>query len=328
MKQALRWDEVKSEALVVSAPGKMEIREVNVPEPANAQVMVAVRHSCISPGTEGRVLAGQQAGLPDFPVVPGYSAAGIVERTGPGSRWKQGQAVFLTGAPCTDYSVCWGAHQRHVVVDDSKLIAVPEGADLAAASSAKLAAIAWHGVRLAKVGEGEKVAVLGLGPIGMCAALSAKARGANVAVMDLRASRRALAQTLGLEVLDPNASDLQGEYAVVIDATGAAAALPGAVTMLRDKPWDDCEHSPTRLVIQGSYAQPPILPYDDLFVKEPLVLIPRDNQRQDIDAVLQMIAKGELPMGNLLQDFGPPSRAMDAYNSLASGERVTGYFTW
>lgn len=319
---------MNSEALVIVAPYELAVRSICVREPGLSQALVAVAHSCISPGTEARVLAGQQVNMPAFPVVPGYSAAGVVERSGPESKWKQGQHVFLTGAACAEFAVCWGAHQRHVVVDDAALTPIPHGVDLASASCAKLAAIAEHGRRLAGIGPGERVAVVGLGPIGFFAALCARAEGADVAVCDLREVRRTLARSLGFREIpaeDPHNAD---GFDVVIDATGASAALSGTTRLLRDKPWDNQEYPLTRLVVQGSYASPPSLPYDELFCKEPMILIPRDNQRQDVEVVLEMMADGRLPAAGILEDFGSPAKAADAYRSLAAGNTITGFFSW
>jgi 2-desacetyl-2-hydroxyethyl bacteriochlorophyllide A dehydrogenase len=266
--------------------------------------------------------------MPAFPVVPGYSAAGIVENPGPDSIWEPGQRVFFSDAPCANFAVSWGAHQRHVVVPDRALTEVPPGVDLGMASSAKLVAIAEHGQRIAAVRSGERVAVLGLGPIGFFTALCARARGAIVAVSDLRPARRELAEELGLAILPSEQPSSSEGFDVVVDATGAAPALPIAVSLLREKPWDDLEHPTARLLVQGSYANPPALPYDELFLKEPQILIPRDNQRRDVEAALDMMARGTLPVDRILHDFGSPGRAAEVYQTLAGGEWITGYFSW
>lgn len=315
------------QALVVSAPHQLTPRSVELPCLKEKHALVGVEYSCISPGTESRVIAGLQQGMPPFPVVPGYSAVGTILEVGSGSSWKAGERVFLTGAPCLNFAVCWGAHQSHVVLPDGRLIAVPEGVDPVGASAAKLAAIAEHGQRIAGVGAGEQIAVLGLGPIGFFAALCAKARGAKVTVWDVREARRAKALEIGLDLL-PEQSGTSPGFDVVVDATGSPKALGQAVALLREKPWDDACHPSGRLVVQGSYAGPPPLPYDELFWKEATVFIPRDNQARDIRAVFQLMAEDKLPVGAVLHDFGSPSDALHAHEMLAKGDLITGFFRW
>ena len=49
---------MKTKAILFSAPGQVELREVTVPEPEPDEVLIKTAFTCISPGTELRVLAG------------------------------------------------------------------------------------------------------------------------------------------------------------------------------------------------------------------------------------------------------------------------------
>ncbi len=317
---------MKSKALVIVRQGLLELKTIHVPDPGGNQVLVEVAHSCISPGTEARVLAGVQENMPNLPVIPGYSAAGIVKATGAGSVWRVGQHVFFSGAPCADFPVCWGAHQGHVVVGDAALVEVPVGVDLRAASCAKLVAIAEHGRRLANIGKGDRVAIVGLGPIGFFAALCARAHGAEVSVSDLCGPRLEMARRLGLDIVDYDLKE--SPYTVVVDATGAPSAMAGAIRLLQEKPWNNELLPATRFVIQGSYASPPLLPYSELFWREPNIFVPRDNQRRDVESALEMMSAGLLPVENVVEDLGSPADAPCAYQTLTDGHHVTGAFTW
>ena len=92
---------------------------------------------------------------------------------------------------------------------------------------------AWFGARLAEVGEGDTVAVMGCGPVGQFAIVSALMQGAGrVIAVDQHADRLAMARRLGAFPVDFQAEDpvatikqLTGGIGVdrVIDAVGVDA---------------------------------------------------------------------------------------------------------
>lgn len=94
----------------------------------------------------------------------------------------------------------------------------------------------WFGARLAQVGQGDTVLVMGAGVVGQCAIASAKRQGAaRVLMIDGIASRLEMAQRQNAEVIDFNAEnpveavmDLTGGIGVdrVIEAVGVDAQRP------------------------------------------------------------------------------------------------------
>jgi threonine dehydrogenase-like Zn-dependent dehydrogenase len=97
---------------------------------------------------------------------------------------------------------------------------------------------AWFGAQLAKVSDGDTVGVLGCGPVGLFAILSAFQQGAgSVLAVDTVPSRLDAARRLGAEVIDFNAEDpteviqeLTGGIGVdrMIDAVGTDAEPPSS----------------------------------------------------------------------------------------------------
>src|SRR5207247_1565511 len=96
-------------------------------------------------------------------------------------------------------------------------------------------AIGAHGVKRGGVSSSDRVLVVGSGPIGMSAIVFAKARGAQVTVMDQRKDRLTFAQSkLGADAIlsaDADAEDEAREatsgdfFDVVIDCTGNEASM-------------------------------------------------------------------------------------------------------
>ncbi len=82
-------------------------------------------------------------------------------------------------------------------------------------------AVACHDVRRAEVQPGDKVVVLGGGPIGILVALVAREYSAKVMISEINPFRLELAASLGFETINPNERDL---LEAVLDKTGSAGA--------------------------------------------------------------------------------------------------------
>lgn len=325
-------------ALIVKGVGEVEVGAVSIPRPADGEVLIRTEFSCLSPGTEARVVAGLEHGAPAFPFIPGYAASGRIVETGPGASLPVGTAVFCCGTSRASIARCWGGHASHAVLAEKDLVVIPPEVGLREASATKLAAIAYHGVGLSRPAPHEKVAVVGLGPVGFLSALLHRLSGAEVIAMDLDPRRRALAAGCGLETLDPGGDmvkSLRGRWPagadVVVDATGVPAVLTASAAIIRDLPWDGCAHPAARLLVQGSYAAPPPLPYGQLFPRETMLLVPRDTLPADMTAVLGLMRRGALALGPLLEDVASLGEVPEIYRNL--GKRpftrgVTCVFSW
>jgi alcohol dehydrogenase len=99
----------------------------------------------------------------------------------------------------------------------------------------------WYGARLADVSPGATVVVIGLGPVGLMATMSALLMGAaRVVAADPVAARRDRAETLGAQAVAPDelvdvvASHTGGRGAhAVIEAVGAASTIRQAIEVVR-----------------------------------------------------------------------------------------------
>src|SRR5258707_7262261 len=96
---------MKARQAVITKPFAAAVREVDLPDPADNQILVAAEVSAISPGTELAVFTGthqwlKDPNLPDwkFPFRSGYSAAGTVVEVGSSvTGWKPGDRVSYPG---------------------------------------------------------------------------------------------------------------------------------------------------------------------------------------------------------------------------------------
>ena len=93
---------MQTKAVVLSAPGKLALDHVGIVRPASDDIVVAIKHSGISTGTEKLFWTGEMPPFPGmgYPLIPGYEAAGEVVEAGVDSGYRVGEHVFVPGASC------------------------------------------------------------------------------------------------------------------------------------------------------------------------------------------------------------------------------------
>lgn len=117
------------------------------------------------------------------------------------------------------------AEQFRAPVD--RLVCLPPGLDPRDACLVEPAAVAWHALRLAGTGPGQRVAVVGAGALGLLAAAGARRLGAaEVAVEARHRHQREAAERLGARV------GAVGAYDVVVEAAGSEEGLARAAELV------------------------------------------------------------------------------------------------
>lgn len=328
---------MQSQAVLFRDVDQVAVASVEIPAPGPGEVLIKTTYSAISPGTELRCLAGKQPNTEPWPVIPGYSLSGRIAARGAGVDLPLDAPVFATGTRRASVNLMWGGHVAYAVAPAVSVFPLPDGVSMLAASALHLAAIAYHGLRLARPLPHETVVVLGLGAIGQMSARLFAAAGARVVAADLSPARVALAQSAGVEAFTP--SDAVGAAVrrrlpdgadVVVDATGAAPVLHQAIEIARELGWDDSPLQGARIVVQGSYPEDISIPYQAAFLKEANILVPRDMQPRDVRAVLDLMSRGGFQIDDLLTTVVTPDRAPETYARLrhAASAMVTAVFAW
>jgi threonine dehydrogenase-like Zn-dependent dehydrogenase len=218
----------KAQALWYVAPGKADLRDVALPEPGPGEALVRTLVSAPSRGTErlvfeGRVPASErermraplQEGDFPFPVKYGYCAVGRVEQGPP--EWV-GHTVFALHP-----------HQTAFVVPLAMLAPVPEEIPARRAVLAANLETALNALWDAGAGPCDRVTVIGGGVVGLLAGwLAARLPGAAVTLVDTDASRRPVAEKLGIAFALPQ--DAPRDSDIVVHASASAAGLATAIS--------------------------------------------------------------------------------------------------
>ena len=208
--------------------GETLVAEVPIPTPQYGQALVRTVGSLVSSGTERMIVEFAEKSLlakarsrPDLvrqvfdktrregvlstaeaalnrleqPMPLGYSSSGRIVALGEGiTGFHVGQRVACAGG---GYAV----HAEYAAVPINLLAPLPDGVDYESAAFTTLGAIALHGFRLAEVQLGERVAVIGLGLLGLLAAGIANAAGCRVLGIDPNPERVDLAKKMGAEAV-------------------------------------------------------------------------------------------------------------------------------
>jgi threonine dehydrogenase-like Zn-dependent dehydrogenase len=124
-----------------------------------------------------------------------------------------------------------GAYAEQMLVQESLMLAVPNGLPDDVAALTEPLAVAWHAVRRGAPGKRTVAIVVGCGPVGLAVILQLKSRGVRTVVAsDYSAGRRELARACGADiVLDPSEQDPFTAATRPGHLTDAPAALELAV---------------------------------------------------------------------------------------------------
>jgi L-iditol 2-dehydrogenase len=127
-----------------------------------------------------------------------------------------------------------GVFAETVPVDPAALLPIPDGVDDRAAVLTEPLACCLSALRLAGVEAGQRVLVVGGGPIGLLTVHACAVRGIEVAAVEPVKERRTLARRLGASVVAASTDDdAIPEADVAIDAVGIEPTWRGAIAKVR-----------------------------------------------------------------------------------------------
>jgi predicted dehydrogenase/threonine dehydrogenase-like Zn-dependent dehydrogenase len=348
------------------------VRVIDVPRPTigPTEVLVQTVASAVSPGTERAVTKLAQSTLlakararPDLvrqvikkakadgiaktarsvqarlddDVPLGYSAAGIALEVGEAvAGISPGQMVATGGAGKAN-------HAEFQAVPGLLCAPVPEGVPAADAAFATVASVALHSLRLAEVGPGAKVVVIGLGLLGQLGVRLAQAAGCDVAGIDVSEFPVTRASEAGALALIESGDDTtkavlewsrgRGADAVLLMAASASSAIAGrAPELCRDQAnvvvvgdvGLDLDRRPfyekelnlrfARSYGPGRYERA----YEEWGVDYPAGLV-RWTEGRNFEAVLDLLAGGRFEVTDLVTHRYPIVDAALAYDLVESG---------
>ena len=327
-------------AVTFQAPGEVRVDEKPDPElldPGDAIVRVGASGIC---GSDLHIFHGRVQIEPGF--IIGHEYVGEVVAVGDGvDRVAVGDRVLGTyGTACGE---CWfcareefhkcdngrvfghgatlgslqGAQAELVLVPHANLSlrGVPDGvSDEVALFAGDVMGTAYHAIASRPLADGETVAVLGLGPVGLCAVQAAKAAGASeVIAVDTVADRLEMAKGFGATPVHLTEQNPRGEVKALTDGRGVDLAVdavghPDALDLA-------CRLARKAGTVNatGVYAEPIELHMGVVWIKALTITTGHANVIKHVDSVLERLADGRLDPAPLVTHRMTLDEAPEAY---------------
>lgn len=329
--------------LVNYAPQKysVELRDIPKATIRDDEVLLEVQAVGVC-GSDLHMWTAQQSWTVNYPVVLGHEYCGIIRDVGRQVvGWTEGMRVVGETAAVIDVTSPYtrqglynldpgrrgygamvdGAMRKYVPVPARILHRMPEGMAFEQAALTEPCCVAFNAVvNNGRVKPGDRVVVLGPGPIGILCAAVARLCGATVAVVGLENDRARLdvAKQYGCEVIIGN----PGEWARqgdglgvdgVVDATGVSAALATALDIVRPAGW---------ISKVGWGPQPVGFSLDPLVQKNVTLQGSFSHNWPIWERVIQLIAAGTLDVRPITGGVWPLSQWHEAFETMHSGKIV------
>lgn len=344
------------------ATGETVLLDVPVPIARPGMAVVRTAASVVSAGTEralvefaGKSLLGKARSRPDLvrqvlekvqregllttyeavqnrldqPLPLGYASAGTIVEIGEGLEgFRVGDRVACAGGG-------FAVHAEYAIVPENLLAKLPDGVSFEQGAMTTLGAIALHGFRLGEVGVRDRVAVIGLGLLGLMAAMIARAAGCAVFGIDVDPQRVKCARDLGFEAAERENAERGGaaftggygfDLVQICADTVSNDTVQLAGTIARDRglvvstgvvgtelPRKTYFEKELQFVISRSYGPGRYDPeYEEGGQDYPYGYV-RWTEGRNLEAFLELIAGGRVDVDALITHRFPIERATDAY---------------
>ncbi len=266
----------------------------------------------------------------DEPMPLGYSCAGIVLECGTGvQEFKPGDRVAAAGP-----------HAEIVAVGKNLCARVPDNVSFQQAAYTSVASIGLEGVRLARLELGSRVLLIGLGLIGQICIALLKAQGCRVFGIDLDPAKLELAKTFGADAVGKGSpleaiKAFSGAHGVDATIITAATDSNGPIELAAEA----CRPR-GRIVLVGvtglNLPRPPFFAkeleftvssslgpgrsdpqYEEKGIDYPIGHA-RWTAQRNMEACLDLMAQGRLPVEKLTTHRFPIERAPEAYDLITT----------
>ncbi|MFP4430525.1 MAG: alcohol dehydrogenase catalytic domain-containing protein [Spirochaetaceae bacterium] len=295
-------------------------RDVPVPEPGPEDALLRVRAAGICRSDLHYTTGASYAG--PLPLTLGHEVAGTLESAGSEAASTLADRGIEAGSrvavhylvSCGNCSHCIAGREQfcnrgqmigkhrdggmaeYLCLPARNLVAVPESVALEAAAVMMCStATALHALRKAELAAGDRVAVFGVGGLGMSAVQLARAMGAiEVYAVDVDGERLELARTMGAVPINARETDpvaalrdlTAGGVDCAVELLGLPVTIDQAIRSL----------GPLGRVAIAGIAETPVSieTYRDVVGREAKIVGVSDHTRGEIEYALELAAKGAL----------------------------------
>lgn len=318
---------MRNTVAILEKPGKMVIKETDMPTPKDDEVLIEVKYV----GICGSDVHGFEHGPyippkdPNQVIGLGHECSGIIKKIGKNvKKFTVGQRVCIEpGVPCYKcefclsghYNVCpnvdfmatqpnyRGALTNYLTHPEAMTFHLPENMSLIEGALVEPAAVGIHAAKMAGDILGKTVVILGAGCIGLMTLQACKLKGASkIIVIDILDNRLNKAIELGatatLKGDDPQLTEkvknIVGEYGadIVLETAGSAFTAKKALEVVKRR---------GKILIVGSI--PDGVSIEFLKINREVTIQTVFRYANDFAATINSIANGEFDVNSIADRF-------------------------
>ena len=324
--------------VLINNPFEISVVETEKPTPSEGEALLQVLYCGIC-GADVASFTGNQP-FTTYPRIPGHEfSARIVEIPENSKGLKAGDIVtcnpyFNCGKCysckrgfvncCTDNQTMGvqrdGSFRDYIVMPIERIY---PGRGLSAKELALVEpfTIGWHALSRTQIKPSDKALVVGAGPIGLFATISAVAKGARVYVADILDGRLEKAMHFGATgTINSAKTDILEESMKITDGNGfdvCVEACGSSVTFLN---CIDCAAFAGKIILIGNGKKETTFLHSILLKKELNVFGSRNSYPEDFEAVIDLISSGKVNVMDMVSDVYPIDDTKGAFDALTHND--------
>ena len=327
----------KMKIVYIETPGKIALKEASIPVPQKGEALLKIKYCGIC-GSDTATYTGNQP-FTTYPRIPGHEfSAEIVEIEENQLGLKVGMTV--TANPYFNCGQCYSCKRGKVnCCEDNQTMGVQrdgsfaeyitmpieriiDGKNLSAKTLALIEpfSIGYHAINRGGVQAGDKVLVIGAGPIGIFAMISAKLKGATVYIADLLQERLKLAKEMGADgTINIKNEDLQkrvkeisngGGMDVCVEAVGFSQTFLNCI---------DSACFGGKVILIGNGKKETTFNHSIILKKELNVYGSR-NSLNDFKPLVEIVSEGKVNIDKMITNICTLDNVIDAFEALKNND--------
>ena len=322
----------------IEKPGEIKITDTAMPVPGEKEALLKIRYCGIC-GADVASYTGNQP-FTTYPRIPGHEFSAEIVKIGENSRGlKVGDIV--TANPYFNCGTCYSCERGFVncctdnqtmgVQRDgsfSEYITMPieriiPGMGLSAKELALIEpfSISYHALSRASIEPTDKVLVVGAGPIGLFALISAKLRGASVYVSDTLEGRLETALSYGADgVINVSQKNLMEAMEEITDGKGFDVCVEACGLSETFLNCIDAVCFAGDLILIGNGKKETTFLHSILLKKELNVYGSRNAYTKDFKALIQLVARGEVDVMKMVSQIYAVEKVKEAFEALVNND--------
>ena len=324
--------------VLIEKPFEIAVTDTEMPVPKEGEALLKIKYCGIC-GADVASYTGNQP-FTTYPRIPGHEfSAEIVSIPENDKGLKAGDIV--TANPYFNCGSCYSCQRGYVnCCTDNQTMGVQRdgsfreyitmpveriypGKGLSAKELALVEpfTISYHALHRAPVKKGDKVLVVGAGPIGLFALIAAKAQGAEVYVADVLDGRLEKAMHFGAAgTINSGKLDIKEEAMKITNGNGFDVCVEAGGLSVTFLSCIDCAAFAANIILIGNGKKETTFLHSVLLKKELNVFGSRNSYAKDFRAVIDLIASGEVNVLDMVSSVYPIDEADDAFKALANND--------